>query len=228
MLEAPLYNPLTAPLFSPTISRDPDEGGVLALGGIPDITHSPTFISILIRPVGINGSDGTLVYEFYTINIDGFAYSRSAHEQFASSTAPPNSRKCPVTAPNTACIVDSGTTLLYAPDVVAAAVVGLFSPPGYFDTELQVHFVDCAAVPPTFGIMIDDKVFYVNALDMRLQIAPGQCISGVQPSFGGYVILGDVFMKNVLAVFDLGSQNLRFAARTKYALSSGSVAPVGR
>ncbi|GAB7366768.1 hypothetical protein MBLNU230_g0722t1 [Neophaeotheca triangularis] len=224
---ASLYNPLftnmyelglTAPIFSLAISRDESEGGILALGGIPSIPHSSTFIPTPIVPVGINASDGTLVYEFYTITIDGFAYSRNRFESF-NPTSVPNARQRSVVGNNTAVIVDSGTTLLYAPDDIAEEIIALFDPPGYFDSDYDIWFVDCDSRPPNFGVMIGGKVFYVNPLDLILQIGPGQCISGVQPSFGGYVILGDVWMKNVLAVFDLGAQELRVAARRNYPLA---------
>ena len=70
---------------------------------------------------------------------------------------------------------------------------------------------------------IEKKVFFVNALDMILPAAGGQCLSGIQPNNGGLTILGDVWMKNVLAVFDIGAQRMRFASRSNYGLTSTSI-----
>ena len=73
--------------------------------------------------------------------------------------------------------------------------------------------MNCSAQPPVFGVSIGLKIFFVNGLDMIVPTAPGKCISGVQPNNGGLTILGDVWMKNVVSVFDVGSAMMRFAAR---------------
>ena len=42
------------------------------------------------------------------------------------------------------------------------------------------------------------------------------CLSGIQDDGGSFGILGDVFLKNVLAVYDIGASEMRFAARENY------------
>ena len=79
--------------------------------------------------------------------------------------------------------------------------------------------VQCDAIPPIFGIGISSKIFYVNGLDMKVQVSETDCISGIQPNFGGLTILGDVWMKNVISVFDVGAERMRFAARQYYNLT---------
>ncbi|KAK5135823.1 hypothetical protein LTR08_004650 [Meristemomyces frigidus] len=221
-----LYNPLfvnmftnqgVPPVFSLAIDRDPDTGGILALGGLPDVPHSAVFASTPIIPVGVNTSSGSLVYEFYTIVIDGFAYSADLNAQFNPYNNV-NPLKTSLTQNGTQAIVDSGTSLLYAAPAVAEAVAGLFNPPGSFDEDNQVWSVPCTAIAPTFGVGVGGKVFYVNALDLMLQASATECISGVQSNGGGsgLTILGDVWMKNVVSVFDIGAEQMRFAARQYY------------
>jgi hypothetical protein len=41
----------------------------------------------------------------------------------------------------------------------------------------------------------------------------GICLNAAQKVGGGLAVLGEVFLKNVLAVFDVGAGGMRFAAR---------------
>ena len=228
-----LYNPLfvnmytnqgVPPVFSLAIDRDPRNGGVLAVGGVPDVPHSPYFASTPIIPVGVNVSSGQLVYEFYSMTVGGYAVSSSASAQF-NVLGNTNSRKVSLLQNGTNAIVDSGTSLVYAPNDVAAAVAAAFNPPGQYDQNAMAYYVSCTAKPPVFGVAVGKKIFFVNPLDMILQVTSTQCISGIQPNLGGLTILGDVWMKNVLAVFDIGAEQMRFAAREFYGLTSQSVVP---
>ncbi|KAI7462174.1 NAD(P)-binding protein [Hortaea werneckii] len=222
-----MYNPLfvnmnlnqgVPPVFSIAIDRDWDAGGVMALGGIPDIPHSPVFVSTPIIPVGVNLSSGAAVYEFYTIVIDGFAVSADQEAIFNPYNTD-NPRKNPLLRNQTEAIVDSGTSLLYIDDDVAEEIATLFSPPAIWDYDHDVWAVQCDAIPPIFGIGIASKIFYVNGLDMKVQVSETDCISGIQPNFGGLTILGDVWMKNVISVFDIGAERMQFAARQYYNLT---------
>ena len=224
-----MYNPLftnmynlslIAPVFSLAIDREPGSGGVLALGGIPNIPHSRGWISATIESVGVFIGTTTPAYEFYSIDIDGFAYAANRRTQF-NVYGNNNPRKRPIVAAGSA-IVDSGTSLVYAPDAVAAGVAAAFRPPGAYDDDIGAYVVSCNARPPLFGVSISKKIFFVNAADMIIQRSQTDCISGIQPDHGGLTILGDVWMKNVLAVFDVGASRMRFAAREYSGLTTVS------
>ena len=216
-----MYNlSLITPVFSMAIDRDPNSGGVLALGGLPNIPHSPHWVSTPIESVGVFVGTTTPAYEFYSVDIDGFAYSSSSSTQFNvfSNTNP---HKKSIVGAGSA-IVDSGTSLVYAPDSVAAGVAAAFRPPGAYDGDIGAYVVSCSAKPPVFGVSINKKIFFVNAADMIIPRSQTECISGIQPNYGGLTILGDVWMKNVLAVFDIGAAMMRFAAREYYGWMSVS------
>ncbi len=226
-----LYNPLfvnmynlslIAPIFALAIDRNPSNGGLLALGGIPDIPHSPDWISTPIISVGVFIGTTTPAYEFYSITVNGFGYSASPSAQFdVEGTG--NKKKIPIVEAGTA-IVDSGTSLLYAPNDVAQGVALAFDPPGTYDAGQGLWFVDCNAIPPIFGVDIGGKMFFVNGADLIVPASGGMCTSGVQPKGSGMTILGDVWMKNVICVFDIGAEMMRFSAREYYTLQSQSVA----
>ncbi|KAK3075047.1 hypothetical protein LTR53_002018 [Teratosphaeriaceae sp. CCFEE 6253] len=230
--QALMYNPLfvnmyatrgVPPIFTLAIDRDNDNGGVLALGGIPNVPYSPGFASTPIIPFGVNTTSGADVYEFYTVEVDGFAFSSNQNVQFNMNTTSTNPRKKSLVASGTHAIVDSGTSVIYADnDTLAGPIAAAFTPPGFWNDEYRVWQVPCNAKAPVFGVAISGKIFYVNGVDMILQSSQTDCISGVQPSGTEQTILGDVWMKNVLCVFDLGAEMMRFAAREFYGLTAQS------
>lgn len=216
-----LYDPLFAnmvsnagipSIFSIALDRDVEVGGIMALGGIPDVPHSPYFASTPILPVGVNNSDGALVYQYYTIDIDGFAFSSDASTLF-NPTSTENPRKKSLEGNGTDVIIDSGTSLCYVPDGIASSIAAAFLPPGEYDESVSSWYVDCAARAPIFGVSIAGKIFYVNSADMIVALGENTCVMGVQPSLGGLNILGATFLKNVISVFDVGAEEMRFAAR---------------
>jgi hypothetical protein len=219
-----MYNQsLVPPIFSLAINRDPSDGGLLALGGIPDVPHAPYWVSVPIENLGFvyTGTD-TPAYSFYRVAADGFAFSSSPATQF-NVLGTNNPFKTPIVHPDDV-IIDSGTSLIYAPNAVARLVGLAFTPPAIYDQIRDAWFVDCNAQPPVFGVSIGQKIFYVNGLDMIVPTAEDECISGVQPNNDGLTILGDVWMKNVISVFDIGAAMMRFAAREFYGLTGTPVA----
>ncbi|OCK98496.1 acid protease [Cenococcum geophilum 1.58] len=114
-------------------------------------------------------------------------------------------------------IVDSGTTFIYLPNSVAVIVNSLFDPPATFDAGTGLYVVNCSVVAPKFGVYIGGQLFYINPLDMMLEKGlAGICLSAVQKAGGRLAVLGEVFLKNVLAAFDVGAGQMRFAAREDY------------
>lgn len=208
---------LTLPIFSIAMQRASanslqSNGGVLAIGGIPNIQHNLNFVSAYMKISGIDSQTGQNEYQFYTIDIDGWAYSSNKSVLFDTFNTG-KARYTPLEKSSTSVIVDSGTSLIYAPASVAQAVAALYSPPATFSSEYGVYTVACNAKPPVFGVVVQKKLLYVNPIDMVIQAGGGLCVSGVQGDGGGYTILGDVFMRNVLTVFDLGAAEVRFSAR---------------
>ena len=225
-----VYNPIftnmysegrVAPLFSLAIDRG-TQGGLMAIGGLPPVIFSPLFASApfqlltMTRFGATSPIDGIPQYQFYTITVDGFNYQGSEKTQWTHGSFPSPLVK-PTDPSKVQLIVDSGTTLIYLPTGIADAVNALFVPPAVYDSNQGAYAVDCSAKAPTFGVTIGKQTFYINGLDMILPSGNGTCISGVNDAgTGGLSILGDVFLKNVLAVFDVGASEMRFAAREFY------------
>ncbi|CAF9936234.1 MAG: hypothetical protein ALECFALPRED_006738 [Alectoria fallacina] len=214
---------LVAPLFSLAIERSslmsgtvPD--GLLAIGGLPPVRFSPIFASAPFQLLTMNDADAPAPvpqYQFYTITTNGFYYegSEKTHWSFPNF---PNPFGPPTNSSQVQVIVDSGTTLIYLPTGIADAVNALFDPPAIYSDDEGAYVVDCDAKAPEFGVRIGEETFFINAEDLFLDNGDGTCISGVDDAGDSLSILGDVFLKNVLAVFDVGASEMRFAARELY------------
>jgi hypothetical protein len=222
-----------APVFSMALTRDTvtyPGGGLMGLGGIPDIPFSPSWIVTPILPVSVNPTTNEKIYQFYSVTVDGFSVSSDQSAMFAPvAEARQNPRKTALRGPSdptkpadttsVIAIVDSGTTLVYLDDALALAVAQAFTPPGYLNETTDMYEVPCNSVPPIFGVSIGGKVFNSNPGDLKLQYSATNCISSVQGNHGGLWILGDAWMKSVLCVFDVGAGVMGFAGRQYYGLS---------
>ena len=208
---------LTAPEFSIALSRDMSNksyGGVIAIGGVPSLTDptinaSSTFVSTpfeILTYQFIN--PGMPAYQFYTINVTDILFGPDYI--YDASLVSPFPEQF---------IVDSGTTLNYVPTDTAIAFNSLWDPPAYGYEETGIFFVDCTATPAPFAVVIDETVLQHNLLDLVSNEGDDICVSGIQDSgsnVNGTNILGDVFLKNVLAVFDWGTYEMEFSAREYY------------
>ncbi|KAH6629155.1 hypothetical protein C7974DRAFT_311766 [Boeremia exigua] len=188
-------------------------GGLLAIGGIPDVDHDPSSWSeTSILPVSAS------VYTYYSIRIDGYSITAPA----GSPIVPKNFSASPQSI-----IVDSGTTLIYLPDRVADYIASLFVPRAVFNAQSGLYIVSCSAVAPRVGVTIAGVTYFVSDDDLMNRgsgavsgpgtgAGTGQCVLAIQPTMGGAAVLGDSWLKNVLVVFDLGGNKVRVAAREVY------------
>ncbi|KAK5120470.1 hypothetical protein LTR85_006125 [Meristemomyces frigidus] len=186
---------LNPPLFTLALERSSDldenvPGGYVAFGGLPPVS----------------GTTGP----FYSILPDGYVYKNNA----SVITTYPTTYDA---------IVDSGTTLLYVPTAVASGYIASFEPPAVvYEGD---YYCPCNATAPYFGIEIAGETFNISSADIILpdsgfvSNATGieYCLIGVLDGGSGadgLTIFGDVFLKNVVAVFDVGASILRFAQHT--------------
>jgi hypothetical protein len=135
--------------------------------------------------------------------------TRNGFWQFDAAGYAVGTRKIPQTL---SCIADTGTSLILMPDNVLRA---------YYTQVRHAQnsnayggwVFPCSSSLPTLGVTIGKKTFEVPGSIMNYaQLDDKLCYGGLQSSAGiGYSILGDVFLKNTFAVFDLGGQRVGFA-----------------
>ncbi|KAI4162983.1 MAG: hypothetical protein LQ342_003494 [Letrouitia transgressa] len=215
-----IYNPIftnlykegkVAPVFSLAIDRGNGSGGLLAIGGIPPTKHSQNFVTApfeLTETFSPFWWRGRGIYTFYTITVNGFSFDLSKKG---------NSDHPPLHAANRQFVIDSATSINYLPTNVSEPVNSLFDPPAALNKTKGLYEVPCHALAPRFGVHIGQQTFYINPQDMVIHSHDGTCHTAISSSsFTDFAILGDVFLKNVLAVFDVGASEMRFAAREYY------------
>lgn len=215
---SPLRNPGAA-WYSLAIDRIPvnatdGPGGYLGLGSLPPVAYSLHFAStpIVTQPGSqINSGTGLPIKDHYSI-IDGVAYGAGECEESAQTF---NGTKYTL-------IVDSGTNTNVFPPATAAPINALFDPPAVFIPDSNgTYTVDCDARPPSLGIKIGEETFYHNGEDLIIYQGPGEpCLSALEANTifdglnaGALNILGDAFLKHVVALFDVGNSEMKFAAR---------------
>jgi Eukaryotic aspartyl protease len=184
--------------------------GYLSLGGLPPVSISSDFISTPILITNIPGYPHA--YDFYTINIDSILLHRDPL---------PNSG-----GPSYQYVVDSGSTQNVVPTSVANAINNAYIPPAVYDPSQGVAVVPCNAHAPSMGIVINGAKFDINPLDMLIdlgftdangtEVCETSVIDGGDDPANDIYVLSDVFLKNVVAVFDVGAGMMRFASREHY------------
>ncbi|KAI5117874.1 hypothetical protein M0805_006576 [Coniferiporia weirii] len=114
-------------------------------------------------------------------------------------------------------IVDTGTTLLIGDTTNVKAIYAAI--PGSADASRTVgegfFTVPCDAIPSDVSIDIAGKSFTLSADSFNFgQVSAGSssCVGGiVADDSEGFWILGDVFLRNVYAEFDVGNLQVGFA-----------------
>ncbi|KAK4085017.1 uncharacterized protein Triagg1_7 [Trichoderma aggressivum f. europaeum] len=200
---------LTAPLFS--IAMERGSGGTFAIGGLPSVPITPNFVStpILIADIGTTGVPGLR---------SNFSYYTIVAENYVVSGSKGNDSKTPGAGIFT--IVDSGTFLtMLSPTITKPLYEGFREAPVSPPEALGNFLVPCNATAPEFGIEIADQTFYMAPEDLILQDMrlDDMCLLGVQPTTGTRPsIIGATWLHSVLAVFDVGASQMRFAPRLPY------------
>ena len=101
----------------------------------------------------------------------------------------------------------------------------LSDPPAVFSPDKQLYITTCNATTPEMGITISGKTFHINRADMFLPAHQDSlCATTITVGFpvpkkiypDGFYAFGDAFLKNVVAVFDVGAGEMQFAPHSNY------------
>lgn len=178
------YNALTKVDFSIALNRvslaqeleDDQEAvlfglGTVTLGGIPandsvPVTGKNITVPNVLFKEKVDGKNVS-VPAYYTVPIDSWDFAGSEEIDTATPLA----------------ILDSGTTLLYAPDNVAAAFNGEIVPQGYYNETAGAYLIDCNATIPELAVTIAGTQFFFTREDLvyAYDLTGDVCLSSVVP-----------------------------------------------
>ena len=176
-------------MFAMAVRRD--NGSQVAFGGLPrvNITHKHH-----VKTPIVVGDFGFKMIHFYAIKIDGYTLGS---QSFKSANY---------------AIVDAGYTTNQAPANVVKAIAAQFDPPGHYDKVRVEWLAPCNATAPETGVIVAGKEFKISPKDLLIKSleVDGFCTVAVNTAEGKELILGDPFLKNVVAAFDVGAGEMRF------------------
>ena len=213
------------------------EESYLALGGLPPTdVEEKTWTSTPIHAMNAIPQWGLVTEErgMYIIKPDAFVLQKGGNGSDAGVELVRNTTQLPV-------LIDVGATLSYLPTgksssfretlTLSACVLteslGLvnqlyaaFDPPAQYMSNGGLFYALCNSTVPRFGVQIGDSTFYMAPEDLLRQTVRDPtnewCRIGVTDTDSPPHVLGVSFLTNVVAVFDVGRSEMRFAARKKY------------
>jgi hypothetical protein len=198
-------------VFSVALNRSNEKPGAFALGGLPgpSIKHTNDWIKTQMQYLRFtqNSNDPQKPndYQFYVMEVEGWDLPRKmvTKEGVDIST---KSQKV---------ILDTGSTLTQLPAYLATSINGgnAWKPPAWKNDDTDQWMVNCNATPPKVGMRFGNKTIYYAPEDMIFMGRRDVCVSGIQP--GNASIVGGSFLKNIVAVFDVGAAQIRLAQRIR-------------
>ncbi|KAJ7619810.1 acid protease [Mycena polygramma] len=186
--------------------------GYLAFGGIAPVPVTTNCVTIPVQGYSLDTHAPTSAphptYFYYTTDVQAYVF--------------PNSSAVPGGTASNQTILDSGTTLNLVPTEVARAYNT-----GWGDVVWRAgtYYVDCAAQAPPFAVVFGGKTFAIDPRDQVVWVGKDtsgkdMCVSGMQDggpvTMGSVFILGDVFLHNVVATFDIQRNQITVTQRQKY------------
>jgi hypothetical protein len=209
-------NGLVKPFFSIAVPRPKEGLGALGLGGLPggSIKHTGKFAKASFEYLNFNSatppkSDAPAPeYKFYAVSASGFKL---------------DGKTSPIETMKTQMVVDTGSTLTMLPEPVVKAYYEAWTgqkPKKDWLTQ-QYLFTCGSAQPPKFGVTFNGQTIWFDGADVVLVASGNLCTGSIQPvpssgkGSNSLSILGVAFMKNVVAVFDVGAAEMRFANRVR-------------
>ncbi|KAL4987936.1 aspartic peptidase domain-containing protein [Aspergillus falconensis] len=216
---------LVEPYFSLALKRldgdkETGDGGVLVLGGLPDVELANNFTTVAAeyyKAAEFRSDNGTRLRSYWATTVQKVTYGDNGEHTASYQT-----------------IVDSGAPMNYVPTEVADGFNRGFSSSAQWDDTQGAYLVDCDADAPDFAVQLGGTTFKLNPADLILRSGVefgGEeiCVSAVTRGLEQQVnatdttelyILGAGFLKSVVAVFDFGNSQMRFAERGTSAASA--------
>ena len=170
--------------------------GSILFGAVDKSNYSGDLKTLSIVNIDDSGSASSEAVAFF-VNLDGI---KSGDNTFASTSYP--------------ALLDSGTTLIYAPSDVAKAVGTKY---GTYSSQVGGYTTSCSTKGEDFTFTFEDKTITVPFSNLLYNLngqAKGtsdECLVGVLDSGSNYYILGDGFLRSAYVVYDITDSQIQIA-----------------
>lgn len=148
------------------------------------------------------------------VNIDDSGSSTNEATAFFVDLKSIEGQEGSLTTSNYPALLDSGTTLIYAPSDVAKNMGAHY---GTYNSTIGGYTLSCTTKGDdlkfnfegkTISVPFKDLVFNINDLKMG---ADDQCLFGVLPSSSNYYILGDGFLRSAYVYYNIDDSKIGIA-----------------
>lgn len=119
--------------------------------------------------------------------------------------------ECPDCSPM---IADTGTTLIYLDLPLVKDYYSQVKSIKY-ESASDAWLYDCNEELPDLGVNVGGYMATIKGADMKYAEENGECMAGVQAGPGKFQIMGDIFLKQMFAVFDGNPSKERFGIAPK-------------
>lgn len=103
---------------------------------------------------------------------------------------------------------------------LAEVVNAQFEPPAKYSYDYGSYFTECDAIPPSFGVQIEETTFWVDPKDLLNKEVKdpdtGYCQTGISDGGEGPFILGATFLTNVVVSMNIASGRVEFWSHEFY------------
>lgn len=148
------------------------------------------------------------------VNIDDEGDSTSSAVAFFVELEGIKAGSSSITKTTYPALLDSGTTLIYAPSSIASSIGRKY---GTYSYSYGGYVTSCDATGPDFKFSFNGKTITVPFSNLLFQNSEGdsECLVGVLSSGSNYYILGDAFLRSAYVYYDIDNSQVGIA-QAKY------------
>ncbi|CAG8567486.1 826_t:CDS:2 [Paraglomus occultum] len=119
-----------------------------------------------------------------------------------------------LTRKNGVAMLDTGTSLIFTSPTIADQINTALGLGGHFSSQAQAYIIPCDAKPPDMTFTFGTASFTVPGRDLVVSLTRGVCNSAITPGDPGdgvSFLVGDTFLKNNYAYFDMDGSTIGLA-----------------
>lgn len=188
--------------YSLYLNSSDSQSGSILFGAVDEAKYHDELKVLDLVNIDDTGSKVNTTVAFF-VHLDEIAVDNATYINSNSSKESNSSSRY-------SALLDSGTSLIYAPDNIAKALQEKYAT---FDKVYKHPVCDCTQDGPDFKFQFEDKTINVPFLDLLFKVSETSnvCMFGIVSSKQDYFILGDAFLRLTYIYYDLEETQVAIA-----------------